>query len=484
MNGINNHTPNSAAEDAIEWPDASRRVLSELRKLWLLSGPAILVMLFNFLLSVVSQMFAGHLGKLELAGACIASVGIQGFAYGILIGMASAVQTLCGQAFGAQKYKMLGIICQQSMLLMTATAMLLSLLYAFAEPALHAIGQNKAIAAQGALFARGLIPQLFAFALSCPLQRFLLAQNIVSPLAYISIATFLLHVLLSWLAVYKLGLGLLGASLSLSLSWWILTIATLLYVVWSPSCKDTWTGFSWKAFTELWPFFKLSMASAVMLCLEIWYSQSLVLISGLLPNPEIALDSLSICMNYLNWDMQVMLGISAAACTRVGNELGARRAKAASFSVAVVVSTSIIISLLLAIVILALHKCLGHPFTSSSEVMRAVSSMTPLLAISVFLNGAQPILSGVAIGCGWQKFVAYVNLISYYIVGLPAGIMLGFVAKSGAKGIWWGMIIGVGLQTLILIIFTARTNWNKEVEDAAKRVKLSSKEEVGSSTNG
>ncbi|KAH9303391.1 hypothetical protein KI387_014974, partial [Taxus chinensis] len=385
--------------------------------------------------------------------------------------MSSAVQTLCGQAFGAKQYKMLGIICQRSMVLMTVAAVLLSLLYGLAEPALRAMGQTKAIAAHGAIFAKGLIPQLFAFALNSPLQRFLMAQNIVAPLAYISIATFLLHLLLSWLAVSKLGLGLLGASLSLSLSWWILTISTIFYILWSPRCKETWTGFSWKAFTELWPFFKLTMASALMLCLEIWYNQGLVLISGLLPNPEVSLDSLSICMNYWIWDMQVMLDISAAASTRVGNELGAKRPKAARFSVVVVVSTSIIISVILAIVILSLHNYLSHPFTRSTEVIRAVSSLTPLLAVSVFLNGAQPVLSGVAIGCGWQSFVACVNLVSYYIVGLPVGIILGFVAKLGAKGIWWGMISGVALQTLILIISISFTNWNKEVERVVKRLK-------------
>jgi len=41
-------------------------------------------------------------------------------------------------------------------------------------------------------------------------------------------------------------------------------------------------------------FFKLSAASAVMLCLETWYFQILVLLAGLLPHPELALDSLSI----------------------------------------------------------------------------------------------------------------------------------------------------------------------------------------------
>ncbi|KAH9303385.1 hypothetical protein KI387_014968, partial [Taxus chinensis] len=405
MDEASTHVTNIAPkEDKIECSNASKPLLSESKKLWLFSGPAILVMVFNFLLSVVSQMFAGHLGELELAGASIANVGIQGFAYAVLIGMSSAVQTLCGQAFGAKQYKMLGIICQRSMVLMTVAAMLLSLLYGLTEPALRAMGQTKAIAAQGAIFAKGLIPQLFAFALNSSLQRFLMAQNIVAPLAYISIATFLLHLLLSWLAVSKLGLGLLGASLSLSLSWWILTISTIFYILWSPRCKETWTGFSWKAFTELWPFFKLTMASALMLC-----------------------------MNYWIWDMQVMLGISAAASTRVGNELGAKRPKAARFSVVVVVSTSIIISLILSIVILSLHNYLSHPFTRSTEVIRAVSSLTPLLAVSVFLNGAQPVLSGVAIGCGWQSFVACVNLVSYYFVGLPVGIILGFVAKLGAK---------------------------------------------------
>ena len=41
--------------------------------------------------------------------------------------------------------------------------------------------------------------------------------------------------------------------------------------------------------------------------------------------------------------------------------------------------------------------------------------------------------SGVAVGCGWQKFVAYVNVGSYYIVGVPLGVVLGFFFNLGAK---------------------------------------------------
>ncbi|CAK9137980.1 unnamed protein product [Ilex paraguariensis] len=62
----------------------------------------------------------------------------------------------------------------------------------------------------------------------------------------------------------------------------------------SERCKETWVGFSWQAFAALPGFFKLSAASAVMLCLETWYFQILVLLAGLLENPELALDALSI----------------------------------------------------------------------------------------------------------------------------------------------------------------------------------------------
>lgn len=57
----------------------------ESRLLWILSGSSIIVSIFNYMLSFVTLMFTGHLGTLELAGASIASVGIQGLAYGIMV---------------------------------------------------------------------------------------------------------------------------------------------------------------------------------------------------------------------------------------------------------------------------------------------------------------------------------------------------------------------------------------------------------------
>ncbi|KAL5977162.1 Protein DETOXIFICATION 41 [Asimina triloba] len=59
--------------------------LWESKVLWSLSGASIIVSIFNFMLSLTTQMFSGHLGALELAGASIANVGIQGLAYGLML---------------------------------------------------------------------------------------------------------------------------------------------------------------------------------------------------------------------------------------------------------------------------------------------------------------------------------------------------------------------------------------------------------------
>ena len=201
--------------------------------------------------------------------------------------MGSAVETLCGQAYGAHRYEMLGVYMQRSFVLLAAV-------YIFSDRILVLLGEPARIAGAARVYILGLIPQIFAYAANFPIQKFMQAQSIVLPSAYISTATLALHVLLSWAVVYKAGLGLLGASLVLSLSWWVIVAAQFAYIVTSPKCRHTWTGFTCQAFSGLGDFLKLSAASAVMLCLETWYFQVLVLIAGLLPNPELALDALSV----------------------------------------------------------------------------------------------------------------------------------------------------------------------------------------------
>ncbi|KAL2523996.1 MATE efflux family protein [Abeliophyllum distichum] len=440
----------------------------ELKILFKLAAPAIIVYLLNNVISMSTQIFCGHLGNLELAASSLANNGIQLLAYGVMLGMGSAVETLCGQAYGAHKYDMLGIYMQRSTILLMATGIPLMFIYIFSKPILILLGESKSVASASALFVYGLIPQIFAYAANFPIQKFLQAQSIVNPSAYISGAALVVHLFLTWLVLYKFGWGLLGAALVLSFSWWIIVIAQFVYIL--TKCKKTWNGFSIRAFHGLWDFLKLSTASAVMLCLETWYFQILVLVAGNLPNPEIALDSLAICSTILSWVFMIAVGFNAAASVRVSNELGAGHPKSAAFAVVVVTVSSTIISIIFAILTMVLRHQISYAFTGGSAVADAVSDLAPVLAISLVLNGIQPVLSGVAVGCGWQAFVAYVNVGCYYVVGIPLGTVLGFTFNLGAKGIWSGMLGGTLMQTIILLWVTIRTDWNKEVEIAQSRL--------------
>ncbi|KAF9606726.1 hypothetical protein IFM89_028102 [Coptis chinensis] len=437
----------------------------ELRQLWSVCGIYIVVAIFNSMLSIVTQMFVGHhLGTMQFAGASMAILEIQNLGLIVMSGMAISVQTLSGEAFGTKKYDTLATICQKAIIVQLGAAVVLSSLYWYTGTVLESLGVWSAISDPSQIFGRGLLPQLFAYALIFPMQKFLQAQYIVYPLAYAAVGIFVLHSILTWLVVVVFNYGLMGAALTLSFSWWLLVIITGLYILLSPSCEKTWTGFSTNAFKGLWAHTKLSLASIFMLSFESWYSVGLVLSAAYFYDPDVSVNvaSFAICINYLNLDLTFMLGLSTAAIIRVGTEIGSAHPRVARFSAIVVNATSILISIIFSAIVLAFGPALGRAFINNEEILKAVSDFTPLLAISIFLNGVEPILSGVGIGIGRPGLVILFYGCNYYIIGLTVGYCLAFMTSLGVAGIWWGVILGFLVQTLTLVILIV-TNWNKMV---------------------
>ncbi|KAM1292724.1 hypothetical protein PS1_020019 [Malus domestica] len=408
---------NSAANDRDQKTDLSLRVWLETKKLWKIVGPAIFSRVATFSMNVITQAFAGHLGEVELASVSIGITLVIGFNFGLLLGMASALETLCGQAFGAKRYHMLGIYLQRSWTVLFLCCIALLPVYIFVTPILKLLGQSDDVAALSGAVALWLIPLHFSFAFYFPLTRFLQSQ--------------LQNIVIAW----------------------------------------TWTGFSTQAFSGLWEFIKLSVASGVMLCLENWYYRILILITGYLKNTTITVDALSVCMTINGWEIMIPLAFFAGTGVRVANELGAGNWKAAKFATKVSVIESTMVGVFFCVLIIALHDKIAYIFTTSSDVVEAVNHMSYLLAITILLNSVQPVLSGVAVGSGWQAWVAYINLFCYYIVGLPLGILMGWAFNLGIRGIWGGMIIGgTGMQTLILATITIQRDWEKEAEKATLHV--------------
>lgn len=202
------------------------------------------------------------------------------------------METLAGQAFGAGQIHMLGIYMQRSCIVLLVTCFLLLPFYIFATPILKLLGQEDDIADLAGEFTLQIIPQLFSLAINFPAQKFLQAQRKLKVMTWISVVALLIHVGLLFFFIFGLDWGTLGAAVAYNITRWGIAIAQVVYImVW---CNEGWTGFSWLAFKDMWSFVRLSIASAVMLCLEIWYFMSMMLLTGNLNDAVLAVSSLSI----------------------------------------------------------------------------------------------------------------------------------------------------------------------------------------------
>ncbi|GAB4839069.1 Protein DETOXIFICATION 35 [Ancistrocladus abbreviatus] len=449
--------------------EAKAVIKTETAKLWAIAGPIIFTQICQYAVISLTEIFVAHIGVLELSAVTIAISVFAMISYGFLLGMGSALETLCGQAFGAGELHMLGIYMQRSWIILGISCIILLPIYIFATPILKLLGQQEDIANVAGHFALLIIPQYFSLAINFPTQKLLQAQSKVAVLSWIAFFALILHILMLWLFIFVFGWGLPGAAAAFDITYWVISIAQLVYVVgW---CKDSWKGLSLLAFKDMWAFVKLSLASAVMLCLETWYVMVSMVLTGHLKNATIAVGSLAICLNLSGYEMVLFLGVNAAVSVRVSNELGLGHPRATKYSVYVTVFQSILIGILCMAVVLLARDHYAVIFTNNKELQQAAAKLAWLLALTMVLNSVQLVISGVAIGGGWQALVGYINLACYYVFGIPLGILLGYKAHLGVEGLWGGMIAGTALQALLLLIVIYKTNWGKEVDQTSERMR-------------
>ncbi|KAI3880609.1 hypothetical protein MKX03_037481 [Papaver bracteatum] len=246
----------------------SEIIIEEVKKQLWFSGPLITVNLLQFCIQLISIMFVGHLGELSLSGASMATSFATVTGFNLLMGMGSALDTLCGQSYGAKQYHMLGVHMQRGMLVLLLVSVPLAFIWANTGHILIAVGQDSEISAEAGVYAHYMIPCIFAYGLLQCHIRFLQTQNIAFPMMISSAITTLLHFFVCWILVFKAGLGIRGAAMASSISYWINLILLVLYVKYSGKCDRSWTGFSKEALHDILNFLRLAIPSAIMVCLN------------------------------------------------------------------------------------------------------------------------------------------------------------------------------------------------------------------------
>nr|GMD45941.1 protein DETOXIFICATION 16-like [Ipomoea batatas] len=349
-------------------------VSGEVKKLMLLAGPLSSVNLLLTSLQFISLMFVGNRGgELSLSGASMATSLASVTGFSLMRGFAGALDTLCGQSYGAKQYRMLGIFTERAMLVMLLVCIPVAGVWAYTDRILRLCGQDPEISDAAGEYARFLIPSIFPFAILRCLVSFLQAQNNVVPMMFTAGIAALVHVLSCWILVFKSGMGFKGAAMANAISYWVNVVLLGVYVRVSPSCKETWTGFSRDMFHGIIKFLRLGIPSTAMVCLENWSFELMVLLSGLLPNPKVETSVLSIAV-------------------RVSNEVGGGRPNAAWVAVRTALGCVATEGILVGIAMVSVHKVWGYVFSTEEQVVNYAGHMLLLLSASHFLDGLQCIL--------------------------------------------------------------------------------------------
>ncbi|KAH0867977.1 hypothetical protein HID58_074999 [Brassica napus] len=382
----------------------------EMRRLAYVAGPMVAVNSSAYFLQVISIMMVGHLGELFLSSTAIAVSFCSVTGFSLVFGLASGLETLCGQANGAKQFEKLGVHTYTWIFSLLLVCIPLSVLWSFMGDILLLVGQDPLVSQKAGKFATWLIPVLFAYAILQPLVQFFQAQSLILPLVVSSVSAICCHLVLCWSLIFKFGLGRLGAAISISVSYCLNATVLGLYMVFSSKCSKS------RATISMISVFK------GMRDFEWWSFEFLVILSGILPNPKLETSVLSV--------------------TRVANELGAGNPKQARMAVYTVMVMTFVESIMVSATIFAARNVFGCLFTSETEVVDYVRSIAPLVSLSVIFDPFHAVLPGLARGLGMQDIGAYVNLAAYYLCGIPTAIILAFRFKMGGTGLWIGITAG------------------------------------------
>ncbi|KAF3659798.1 putative receptor-like protein kinase HAIKU2-like [Capsicum annuum] len=465
---VNSHEPIDVQVDDEEellhkWPTPTQ-AFEEVKEIGKIAGPTAITGLVLYSRSMISMLFLGYLGELELAGGSL-SIGFANITgYSVISGLAMGMEPICGQAYGAKQMKLLGITLQRTVLLLLSTSIPISFMWLNMKRILLWCGQDEDISSMAHTFIVFAIPDLFFLSLLHPLRIYLRTQNITLPLTYCSALSVLLHVPLNFFLVQYCNLGIAGVALAMV--WTNLNFFLLLcsFIYFSGVYRDSWVTPSMDCVRGWSSLLALSIPTCVSVCLEWWWYEFMILLCGLLANPKATIASMGILIQTTSLVYVFPSSLSLGVSTRVGNELGANRPARARISMIVSLFCAMALGLgAMLFTTLMRHKW-GSFFTKDVEILKLTSIALPIVGLCELGNCPQTTGCGVLRGSARPTIGANINLGSFYLVGMPVAILLGFILKKGFAGLWIGLLAAQASCAILMLYMLCKTDWKVQVK--------------------
>uniref|UniRef100_UPI003AAAEBDD multidrug and toxin extrusion protein 1-like n=1 Tax=Centroberyx gerrardi TaxID=166262 RepID=UPI003AAAEBDD len=447
------------------WIPAEYR--SEIVQLLRLAGPVFISQLMAFLISFVSTVFCGHLGKTELSGVALAIAVINVSGVSIATGLASACDTLISQTYGSGNLKRVGVILQRGILILLLACFPCWALLINTEPILLAVRQSQEVARISQLYVKVFMPALPAAFMYQLQGRYLLNQGIIWPQVITGAMGNVLNAIINYVFLYPLDLGVAGSAAANAISQYFLAVFLYIYICWRGLHKATWGGWSLDCLQEWGPFIKLAIPSMLMICLEWWMFEVGGFLAGVISEVELAAQSVVYELATIAY--MFPLGFSVAASVRVGNALGAGNIEQAKRSSKTAIICALIVSCFVGASLGIPKDVIGYIFTPEQDIIQRVADVMIMYGFFHLMDAIAGVTGGVVRGAGKQLIGALCNLVGYYFIGFPIGVSLMFAANMGIVGLWSGLIICVSLQSMFYIVFLCKLNWKKATEEALER---------------
>lgn len=439
-----------------------------------LTGPIILSEIFHNTLPIVDIAFIGRLtSKEDLAAAALATVWFNLW-NNMMLGFLTAVDTLLSQSFGAQEYEVFSMWTGTSLILVSIVTFLVGGLIALCHPMMVAFGQNPELARAAGQFSYRLLPGLLPFYYTKVLVKYLHAQNVLIPPTIIALMANGFNALSNWLLISYFKMGLNGAPIATTITRYIEFILIVAYVFWKKSNKlsRTWPSISKQNIKResIITFLKMGSYSALSLVAEAWSFEITTILAGLLGTE--ALDAHTITLSIATFIyLSFPFAIGIATSIRVGQLTGEGRATDAKRSSIISFVLSTVVQGILIIAVILLSKILGELFSNDENVSTLIGILLPLSCIFMMGDAIQANAGGALRGLGQQKILLLLNIIGFWMLALPCGALLTFVADLGVRGLWWGMTIGIYSSSIIgILLLRFYIKWEHETVVAKNRI--------------
>jgi MATE family multidrug resistance protein len=436
--------------EIVESPHGFR---GELRAMVRLALPVVAVQVGWMSMGVVDTIVVGHVSADAMAAVAIGNLlflAVSIFGMGVLMGL----DPIIAQAVGAGEEIEVARAVQRGLILTVVLTVACSVALLPARPLLSALRQPPEVVPTAAAYTRIAIAGMLPFLLVALVRSVLQATEEVASMVWATLAANFLNLGLNWVLVFgHLGvpaLGAIGSSWATTLSRWALAVFMIAFS-W-PRLRHRLLPLRREAFAAgpLGRVVALGAPIGLQFELELGIFSLVGFMMGRLGAVPMAAHQ--VALNLASITFMVPLGVSMAAAVLVGHAIGrgdpaeARRAAAAGLMCGVgfmAASGS---------VLLAVPRLLAHVYTSDPAVAAIAATLIPLAGVFQVFDGTQVVSIGILRGTGDTRTPLVVNVVGYWLIGLPLATYLGLHTAAGPAGMWWGLVVGLAVVAVILVL--------------------------------